>query len=81
MEMKRNEQIQVIFWRWRHEDWLMDRNEGKRGIKDKYVSIYEICMNALQFYINYFAVHGNYSGLYLKATGNNTTMNILVCVF
>lgn len=41
VEMKRNEQIQVIFWRWRHEDWLMDRNEGKRGMKDTYVSIYE----------------------------------------
>ena len=36
----RSEQIQVMFWRWSHEDWLMDRNEGKRGIRDKYIWMY-----------------------------------------
>lgn len=37
MDMRRSEQIQVVFWRWSHENWLMDRSEGKRGIRDKYV--------------------------------------------
>lgn len=36
MDMRRSEQIQVMFWRWSHEDWLMDRSEGNRGIRDKY---------------------------------------------
>lgn len=37
VDMKRSEQIQVMFRRWSHEDWLLDRSEGKTGIKEKYI--------------------------------------------
>ena len=57
--MKRSEKIQVEFWRWSHDDWLMDRRERETLRTNMFKCMNELCMNVPQFCIH-FTVDGNF---------------------